>query len=93
MPQDYGLHCPNYSNISASALIKTGAGEVRGIFVASASATPTIKLWDNTSAATTVLVNTFTPSAATYYYMGDVRFATGLYITISGTVDCTVLYF
>lgn len=81
-----------YLNTAASVLVKTGAGRVKGIFVASASATPTIKLWDNTTAATTVLVNTFTPVAGTLYRFLDAEFANGLYITISGTVDCTVLY-
>lgn len=80
-----------YNNISASTLIRTGRGALLGIFVASASSTPTIKLWDNTSAATTILVNTFVPSAATFYPI-PATFGTGLYVTISGTVDCTVLW-
>ncbi len=79
----------NYKNLSASALVRTGPGALLGIFVASASSTPTIKVWDNTSAATTVLVNTFTPVAGTFYPM-PFTFGTGLYVTISGTVDCTV---
>jgi hypothetical protein len=82
----------NYVNLSASALVLTGAGKLVGIFVASASAVPTIKVWDNTSGATTVLVNTFTPVAATFYQLPNVRVATGIYVTISGTVDCTVFY-
>lgn len=82
----------NYLNLAASGLVLTGAGKLTGIFVASASATPTIKVWDNTSGATTVLVNTFTPVAATYYQFPSVRVATGIYVTISGTVDCTVFY-
>ena len=81
----------NASNISASALICTGAGKLLGIFVASASSTPTIKVWDNTSAATNIIANTFTPSAGTFYPL-PFRFGTGLYVTISGTVDCTVSY-
>ena len=77
------------TNISSSTLIRTGRGRLLGIFVASASASPTIKVWDNTSAATTILVNTFTPIAATFYPM-PFRFQTGCFVTISGTVDCTV---
>lgn len=80
-----------YTNLSASALVKTGDGDLIGLFVASASSSPTIKLWDNTSGATTVLVNTFTPTAATWFPIPG-RFKTGLYVTISGTVDCTVFY-
>ncbi len=82
----------NYANLTASGLVLTGAGKFSGIFVSSASATPTIKVWDNTSAATTVLVNTFTPVAGTFYAIPDSRVATGIYVTISGTVDCMVYY-
>jgi hypothetical protein len=83
-----------YSNLTASALVKEGAGKVRGIFVASASATPTIKLWDSMSGAAPVLVNTFTPVGATSYLFPEegVSFTRGLFITIGGTVDCTVFY-
>lgn len=82
----------NYANLSASAAVKSKDGILCGIFVASAATTPTIKLWDNTSAATTVLVNTFTPVAGTYYEFPDVHFETGLFVTIGGAVDCTVFY-
>lgn len=78
-----------YNNITASTLIRTGATNLIGIFVASASATPTIKVWDNTSAATTVVVNTFTPQAGVFYPI-PASCVTGLYVTIGGTVDCTV---
>jgi len=53
--------------LSASGQVKASAGLITGIFVASASGTPTVKVWDNTSAATTVLVNTFTPAGATFF--------------------------
>lgn len=76
-------------NLSASAQIKASDGAMLGIFVASASATPTIKVWDSTTGSGAILVNTFTPVAATWYNM-PFAFANGLFITISGTVDCTV---
>jgi hypothetical protein len=84
----------SYKNLTASALVKTGAGKVRGIVVASSSA-GTIKLWDNTSAATTVLVNTtaaFTAPAVFMFPDDGIDFTVGLYITIGGTIDCTVIY-
>lgn len=81
----------DYTNISASTLIRTGPGKLLGIFVASASSTPTIKVWDNTSGASTVIVNTFTPSSGTFYPI-PAKFQTGCYVTISGTVDCTVFW-
>ena len=80
-----------YTNITASALISSFPCALVGIFVASASATPTIKVWDQTSAAVPILVNTFTPVAGTWYPM-PFKCAKGLYVTISGTVDCTVCW-
>jgi hypothetical protein len=79
-----------YTNMSASALVRTGAGQLLGIFVASSSA-GTVKLWDNTSAATTVIVNTFSATAATFYPI-PVNFKNGLYVTIGGTADITVIW-
>lgn len=38
-----------YKNISSSTLIKTGAGLITGLFVASASSTPTVKINDGIS--------------------------------------------
>ena len=80
-----------YANVNASGLVHTGPGQLIGIFVASAAATPTIKVWDQTSAAAPVLVNTFTPVAGNFYRM-PTAFKNGLFITIGGTVDCTVFY-
>lgn len=78
-------------NISSTTTVKSGGGLLAGIFVASASATPTIKVWNNTSAATNVLVNTFTPIGGQWYPM-PFTFDTGLTVEIGGTVDCTVSY-
>lgn len=79
-----------YTNGTGSAAIKSSKGNLVGIFVAS-STSCTIKLWDNTSAATTVLVNTFSASAATWYPLPFV-FNTGLFLTVGGTCDYTVSY-
>jgi len=80
-------------NKTESALVKTGFGKIRGIFVASVSGSPTIKLWDSLTAANEIIINTFIPVAGTMYYFGSdgIDFATGLYLTIGGTVDCTLL--
>ena len=81
-----------YANLSASALVKTGQGVVRGIVVGSHSS-GTIKLWDNTSAVTTVIVNTMTLAAGERFIpLYDIQFRTGLYVTIGGTADITVVY-
>lgn len=80
-----------YANITSSTLVYTGACDLLGIFVAGASATPTIKVWDQTSAAAPIVIGTFTPSAGTFYPFPS-HCGSGIYVTISGTVDCTVFY-
>lgn len=82
-----------YTNRTASALIKTGAGAVYGVVVNSHTS-GTLKLWDNTSAAGTVITNTFTfPAGSGVYMFGPgMAFYTGLFATIGGTADITILY-
>lgn len=80
----------SYKNLSASGQVKASSGLLCGIFVASASNTPTIKVWDNTAASGSILVNTFTPSPG--WYAMPFAFGTGCYVTIGGTVDLTVSY-
>lgn len=77
-------------NLSSSSLIKDGSGRVTGIFVASSSS-GTLKLWDNTAGSGTVLVNTFSVVPATWYPL-DFAFGKGLYVTVGGTLDCTISY-
>lgn len=80
----------DYKNLSASGLVKTGDGHLLGIAVASSSGA-TIKVWDNTSAATTVLVNTMEVVGGGWYPM-PFHFKTGCYLTITGTADMTVSF-
>ena len=77
----------NFKNLTATGTVFTGSCGMFGIFVASASNTPTIKVSDG---ATTV-VNTFTPAGATFYTI-PARFSSSLVVTIGGTVDCTVFW-
>lgn len=79
-----------YVNLTASALVKTGYGVLVGMYVNSTTA-GTIKLWDNTSGATTVINNTITPAVG-WHNLGTANFKTGLFATIGGTLDVT-LYF
>ncbi len=81
-----------YKNITIDTLIATGPGEVVGIIVASHTG-GSIKLWDNTSAATTVLLNTYTFAAGSGWVpLFGARFLTGLYADVGGTVDLTIVY-
>lgn len=74
----------NYTNMTGTTTVFTGNGNLLGIFVASASGSPTIKVSDGAG----TVVNTFTPVAATWYPM-PFRFNTSLIVTIGATVDCT----
>lgn len=77
----------NFKNITATTTVFTGPGGLLGVFVGSASATPTLKVVDGS----TTIVNTFTPVAGSFYPI-PARFSTSLVVTISGTVDCTVFW-
>lgn len=76
-----------YQNITSTTTLFLGAGQLLGIFVSSASSTPTIKVSDG---ATTV-VNTFTPTGATYYPI-PAQITGSCVVTISGTVDCCAFW-
>lgn len=79
-----------YVNLTASALVRTGQGKLVGMYVNSTTS-GTIKLWDNTSAAGTVINNTITPAIG-FHNLGTVNFTVGLYATIGGTLDVTLFY-
>ena len=74
------------SNITATTTFSNAKG-LLGIFVSSASATPTITITDDT----TTIVNTFTPAAATWYHI-PVTISNSLVVTISGSVNCCVVW-
>jgi len=80
----------NRLNLTATGTIVVPNGQdinLVGVFVAQASATPTLQLADSIGN----IANTFTPFAGAYYPLPCQIFGT-LTITISGTVDCTVFY-
>ncbi len=82
-----------YTNLTASALIKTGAGVVSG-FIVNSHTSGTLKLWDAVTATAPVLMNTFTfPAGSSSVRLpDDVSFDTGLYATITGTADITLIW-
>jgi len=80
------------TNLSASALIKTGSGRVQGIVINSHTS-GTLKLWDNTAASGTVMFETITFAAGERWIpMFGASFATGLYATIGGTANITIMF-
>jgi hypothetical protein len=85
----------NYTYITASANIKPAAGKLKGIFVSSASSTPTITVYDSAGTTTTrTILGVFTPAGATSYLLPlDGAYARdGIYVVIGGTVAATVIW-
>jgi hypothetical protein len=88
-----------FHNNNADAQIKVGAGKLKGIFISTASGTPTLAVYDTATSSTSdpVILDTFTPSGNTMYLLsgddGGIFFNKGLYIDKGGTtVNCTIFY-
>lgn len=82
----------NYKQLSASANVQPNVGQIGGIFVSAASATPTITVYDSaTTTTTTKIIDTFTPVAATWYALPFTAY-NGIYVVISGTVSATIAW-
>lgn len=82
----------SYLNTAASALIKTGAGQIYGVIINSHT-TGTLKLWDNTAASGTVICETISFAAGERWIpLMGATFGTGLYATIGGTANITILF-
>ena len=85
----------NYTAISATTQIKRDAGKLNGIFVSSASGTPTITVYDSFSSSTSdpVVIATFTPTANTMHnFFQGLYTNKGIYVVIGGTVSATISY-
>lgn len=81
------------TNGTASALIKSGGGDFHG-FVVNSHSSGTLKFWDNTAGSGTVLLNTITLAAGPSVWVlpGPISFGTGLYVTVGGTIDYTIVW-
>lgn len=81
-----------YLSGTTSQAIKATAGTLYGIII-TAHTGGTLKLWDNTSAAGTVIMNTVTFSAGPNFltFPMGISFNTGLFATVGGVIDYTIL--
>ena len=81
-----------YLNGTTSQQIDANAGTLYGIVVNSHTS-GTIKLWDNTAGSGTVILNTITLTAGPNFinFPMGISFYTGLFITVGGTIDYTIL--
>ena len=85
----------NYTAITATTQIKREAGKLNGIFVSSASSTPTITVYDSSASNTgdPVVLATFIPTANTMHnFFQGLYVNKGIYVVISGTVSATIAY-
>lgn len=80
-----------YKAISASGQVATGAGVLKGFYVSTSTAL-TVKLWDNTAASGSVIVDTTAALTAGTFHEVPAGFANGLYVTIGGAGAITVFY-
>lgn len=81
-----------YTNGTASAQIVAGRGRVYGVIVNSNSS-GTFKLWDSLTATGTVICNTYTVASGSSVitFPEPIEFYTGLFLTVGGTLDYTII--
>ena len=84
----------NYSQISATTLVKNQPGKLKGIFCSSVTSTPTITVYDAQVPGTDVkIIDTYTLTAATNMNFYDgINCENGLYVVISGTASVTAYF-
>ena len=84
----------NYSQISATTLVKNQPGKLKGIFCSTVTSTPTITVYDAQTPDTTVkIIDTYTLTAASNMNFYDgINCENGLYVVISGTASVTVYF-
>ena len=89
----FGGGLAQYSNKTASALIKTGAGVAYGYIVTVAMSAAATTVYDNPSAAGTALfVIPASTAVGVYQFPVGVQFNTGLYASFAGTGTVNFLY-
>ena len=74
-----------YSNKTASALVKTGPGTLHSVTLAAAADAATAIVYDNTSAAGTIICKLSAPLTGTAHVVLDVAFGVGCYVALTGT--------
>lgn len=81
------------ANITTSTNVKASAGNLLG-WVINSHTTGTAKFWDSNAASGTVIFDTITfPSGPSVWDLpAAVNFSTGLYVTLSATINMTVVY-
>ena len=83
----------DWEKITGSQQLVSGGGVVSG-FIVNSHTNGTIKLWDSLTATGEVIVDTITLAAGpqVFTFPQPLNFQTGLFATIGGTVDITVVF-
>lgn len=77
--------------ITASGLVITGPGRLAG-YIVNSSSSGTLKAWDNTTGSSPVIHDTMALAVGMHMFPKPVRFATGLYLTVGGTISVTPVF-
>lgn len=83
-----------HANITASTLVARDPGNIWGFMVNSHSS-GTLKIWNSLTASGDVIFDTITFPAGSgllYTLPEGVNFSIGLFVTIGGTANITILY-
>lgn len=79
-----------FKSLTADGIVKTGPGTLHMVKIASSSG-GSIKIYDNTAASGTVILETMAVAAGEEHYL-PAEFSTGCYVDITGTVALTVFF-
>ena len=80
-----------YSNQVADALVETGPGILHSVTLAAAADAATVIVYDNTSAAGSIIVKLSAELTGSAHAVLDVAFSNGLYVDVSGTTPSVTL--
>jgi hypothetical protein len=80
--------------LTASGLVRTGAGQVMGFSITSSAGAPHVTIYDNTTAGGTIIYDAFVPTTLGIHLLLPEKFAltflTGLYISLAAGASITV---
>jgi hypothetical protein len=79
-------------NAAGSTLLKTGSGVVLAIDINTSSASSTLTVYDGTSAAGAVMASVDCSNRGTDIGGSGWPFSTGLFVTLTGTPDITIVW-
>lgn len=79
----------SYKLLAASTVVRTGPWQMIGLFVSSASGSPTVEFYNGVTSGAATCVAQFTPIAGTWYPL-PVSGGTGLTVALGGTVAATL---